>query len=163
MQRTLSRVEKLAFDDGIEASLSSWEHKLEVFGSGPWASLFAGRADASLIGQPVDGFLADLESPIDITFRAPQRFDSVDTKAAFLPLFVEGRVFGADATLRVAVAVNGRIAAFADSYEGGDGAWRFATVIPVESLVQGRNAVELYAVERSGQDLRLLRVGPRLP
>lgn len=163
VQRTLTRVRVIALDDGIQSSFTSWEHKLEVFGSGPWAGLFAGASDASLIGQPVDLFLAERESPIRIDLGDPQRFNSVDTEATWLPLFVEGRVSGADATVRVAVALNGRIAAFADSYEKGNGSWWFATVIPVESLVQGPNTVDLYAVDEPVDGLRLLATNPRLP
>ena len=159
IQRNLTDIRKLAFDDAIEASFASWEHKLEVFGSGAWEGVFAGTSGAQLVGQPVTRFLAGRESPIRMSFGGRGRFDNVDTAATFLPLLIQGEVSGAAAPVRIAVAVNGRIAAFVDSYES-DERWVFSTLIPAELLVQGPNAIELYDVDESGDDVQLLRTNP---
>jgi hypothetical protein len=59
----------------------------------------------------------------------------------------------------LAVAVNGRIEAVGTSwYLTGDRPEHFALMVPEDTLREGKNEVELYAVSRSGA-LRLLARG----
>jgi hypothetical protein len=88
--------------------------------------------------------------------RLPVAFDDlgpfldVDLGDTVVPVVVSGRVD--EDQPRVAVAVNGRIAAVTDTYDDPDGGGRFAVLVPPDLLVDGVNRV---SVHRPGP------VGPR--
>jgi hypothetical protein len=70
------------------------------------------------------------------------QFLDVDLDDTVLPVVVSGRV-DADQP-RVAVAVNGEIAAVTDTYRDPDGGGRFAVLVPPDSLVDGVNRITLH-------------------
>ena len=72
-------------------------------------------------------------------------FLDVDLSDPVVPAVVAGRVDGAVA--RVAVAVNGTIAAVVDTYDDGNGPGRFAAVVDPALLVDGFNGLTIH---RSG-------------
>ena len=84
-------------------------------------------------------------------------FEDVDTSSDSLPLYLTGSI-GSDPSLsfRVAVAVNGRIAATTVSYPE-DGTLAFSTMIPEEFLGPGRNLVETFVVDQYQGSFRLRR------
>ena len=134
-------VRLVTIDDGIDHSLAAWEHKLDVFGSGDRYGLYSLGADASLIGQSTDARLGAAGSPVRLTLLNSEAFASVDTSSDVLPLYVAGRIDGdASSSSRVALTLNGRIAAITAPYLE-DGTWWFSAVVPEEFLTPGFNEV----------------------
>jgi hypothetical protein len=91
---------------------------------------------------------------------ASAAFAGVTPASGVLPVYVTGqlRPGGPDAK-SLAVAVNGRVRAVGRSYVVG-ARRRFSMLLPPSSLRRGVNAVDLIAVQRDGQLVRLAHVGP---
>ena len=83
--------------------------------------------------------------------------DSVDRASGFVPTFLEGRLLPAGARNDLAVALNGKIAAVTTTFDQ-HGQTRFSALVPETALRNGRNAVEIFAVEQAGGALRLVRL-----
>jgi hypothetical protein len=97
---------------------------------GPEPDRVGGRATESRLDAAIDGLAAFLD---------------VDLSDPVVPAVVAGRVDGAVA--RVAVAVNGTIAAVVDTYDDGDGPGRFAAIVDPGLLVDGVNSVTVHRVD----------------
>jgi Sulfatase len=81
----------------------------------------------------------------------PARYRDVRLDANTLPLKVSGRLTGngSRATIDVAIAINGTIAATAPTvapHPNGEGV--FSALVPRDALRNGNNALEVYAIER---------------
>jgi hypothetical protein len=86
-----------------------------------------------LVGRPPGG------GTLPAAFDDLGRFLDVDLDATVVPVVVSGRVGGA--VDRVAVVVNGAVAAVVDTYADDEGPGRFAALVPPDLLVDGANEV----------------------
>ena len=81
---------------------------------------------------------------------------TVDMRSAFLPVHIVGRVAGTGMK-QLAIAVNGRIEVVTQSFRL-DGTQRFAVLVPETAFHDGRNDVDVYAVDDTAP-LALTRLG----
>ncbi len=142
----------------VEASFASLVPKHEalirlrarLFGSGDWERLYQVGPHRGLLGRSVGGLVvgsssdrAVIEDELTRKLLAAMRPD-----LPFVPSPLQGYVEGAGAVpgRSLAVAVNGRIAAVAETYEGSD-AVRFSALAPESAFRPGRNRVAFYWVE----------------
>jgi hypothetical protein len=85
---------------------------------------------------------------------------AVDPATGFVPTYLEGRVHGGKPGRRVALAVNGTIAAVTRTYRQ-HGTVRFAAFVPERALRTGENTVEVYLVAGREPSLEQLRARDR--
>ena len=150
-------VRHVTVDDAIEHSYVAWEHKLSVFGSGDRYGLYSIGSDLGLIGQRVDAHTSSEDSPLVVTLSNMETFGDVKIPSASLPLHVAGSIDGdSSSPYRVAVGVNGRIAAITVPYLE-DGTVAFSTMIPAEFLESGSNKVDAFVLDEQREEPRLLR------
>jgi hypothetical protein len=91
---------------------------------------------------------------------ASAAFGRVTRASGVLPVYVTGQLRpGGPDPQSLAVAVNGRVRAVGRSYVAG-ARRRFSMLLPPSSLRRGVNTVDLIAVQRDGQLVRLAHVGP---
>jgi hypothetical protein len=113
-------------------------------------------ADRDLVGRAV----ADLAPAGAGTGRFelddPGVFRDVDPGSA-PPVLVSGRLAGGAPRARLAVGVNGRVAATVRTYEK-DGDERFAALVAPEALVRGANRVDVLRVTGRGDGRRFERL-----
>lgn len=123
-----------------------------LFGSGDWERLYAVGPHADLLERSVGEFSvvasgdrATIEDELTRTLLGAMR-----PGIPFVPSPLQGYVEGAGALAgkSLAVAVNGRIAAIAETYDGSD-AVRFSALPPESSFRPGRNRIAFYWVEGS--------------
>jgi hypothetical protein len=135
--------------------------KLRLFGSGE-DSIFAQGADRQLIGRRLDSFpsssvatiRAQFGQPATVIFRPPSRT---------APSRVSGSVTGLSAgqVLKVAVAVNGRIAAVTKTTNTSGSRW-FSTFVPDSVFRAGRNSITILAVQvRQDGRFALAQIGSK--
>jgi hypothetical protein len=122
------------------------------FGPGA-AGLYAGGAAGELIGRPVASLAAPTGSGRFEVDGAGLLAD-VDPDAGVVPALVTGSLIGVPAGGRIAVAVDGRVAASAVTFPDGGGE-RFSAVVPVEAFPSGPARLEL--LELTGAGARRLR------
>ena len=122
-----------------------------LFGSGRDVDLFRIGPSRELIGTRATGGMAATD--VAATIDGEALLAAVDPEGALSPSHLTGRLTGprAKAGTPLALAVNGRVAAVARSYETG-GDIRFSAFAPEASFRPGANTVEVYTV---GQDGRL--------
>lgn len=138
------------------------ERKFELFGSfdgsvNPYDVAPSGTAQ--LLGRSV-GPVAQAQG-IRGRIDDPQRYERVEPTAAAVPNLVTGRLTGeleSSDPVRVAVAVNGRIAAVTQASSDSPGAVVFSALLPPSALREGANEVQLLLVEGAfdSPGLRLL-------
>jgi hypothetical protein len=133
--------------------------KVRLFGSGSQSS-FAPGPYRSLLGTRVDSYPAWQGGTVHAEIRLPAstRFDP---HSSFAPSRVTGTITGApkNHTVRLAVAVNGRIAAVTESVGIGS-ELRFATFVPESALRAGANVITILAVRgRPTASPALARIG----
>jgi Sulfatase len=119
--------------------------KLRLFGSGE-DSVYAEGSDRQLLGRRVDAFpswagghiLARMHQPSAVRFESASRI---------VPSRVSGTLVGvpADRRLKIAVAVNGRIAAVASTDSAG-GRVSFATLVSDSVFRTGENSITVLAL-----------------
>jgi Sulfatase len=132
-----------------------------LFGSGA-TSLYGIGPNRELVGRPAAplGARAPASARAEIEDAAALR--DFDPRSGFAPAHVTGRISGPGSGARpLAVALNGRIAAVAESLRsrGGDEEY-FSALVPESALRPGRNRVELFEVTRSGDGkVRLASLG----
>jgi hypothetical protein len=108
-----------------------------------------------LIGAPLAALATSGRTPIRATLDAPEHFRTVDPRARTIPIDVSGVVRGVPARPRaIAVALNARIAATGWTIVDGGGE-HFTVLLPPGRLRRGRNAIEVYAIERGPGGVRL--------
>jgi hypothetical protein len=101
-------------------------------------------------------------SDVQITLRNPGQFEGVALDRDPLPLYVRGALSTSRAApLTVAVAVNGIVAAIAESYRERDG-HMFGTLIPETVLRDGNNTVAAFVVDGLPLTPPSVLPGPRL-
>jgi hypothetical protein len=164
-----ARISRGANDRAITVSTEELERqqraalarKLAIFG--PGLDPFALGPNSELRGRRV----ADLEvarngrAGVRAELDAPDELRAVGPRSGFVPAQLTGRVRSAAPRKRpVAIAVNGRIAAVAETFfMGGDGVERLSVLIPEAAFRPGRNDVEVFEVEGAGTEARLRPLG----
>lgn len=136
-----------------------------MFGSGG-SALYGIGPNPKLIGRPVTALRAGRGTGARAELRGRGSLRAYDPRSGFSPSHLVGQVRGSRPTggresRELAVAVNGRIAAVAESYRSRDGEDEyFSALVPESVLRTGRNAVELFEVTRGGGgELRLASLG----
>ncbi len=130
------------------------DRKVALFGSGADGPdrIYRVGPNQELVGKQVSSLPASGASGAKVSLTDPGAYDDVDLKGPVLPVWVTGRVSGADGQVDVAIAVNGVVRAVSNTFKlatGGDEL--IAALIPPSSLRDGRNTVEVYEVTASGQ------------
>jgi len=136
--------------------------KLEQFGSGAEPErIFRVSDEWGLYGEAIDGYEIVDDPALGLNLHTPARVE-VESGDSYLPLEVVGYARGSEAELaelRIAVAVNGRVAALTRPYRIWDGgelaAW--AALVSERAIRVGENRFEMFAVEDLGDRVRLLR------
>jgi hypothetical protein len=121
------------------------------FGSGPHREL-QGTEVARWPRSAAGSVRAELDSP--------GRYDDVRLDSPEPPVKITGRLTGPGngAPLDIAIAVNGTIEATAPAFTVGGGP-RFSTLIPEGSLRQGRNTIQLFAIQAGAGSPALSLIG----
>ena len=107
-----------------------------------------------IAARRVDSLPAAPSAGRRVVFRDAQRFAAVSPASGAVPALVAGRVTGPTG-LRVAVAVNGVVAAVGRTYEAAGADGLFSLVVPDFVFRPGSNDVRLYVVREDGGRLRL--------
>jgi hypothetical protein len=121
---------------------------LKLFGSGDWPRAYRFGPHPELIGKAAAS-LPQAASQAD-RVALENDFTSVDPTLPSIPVLVQGPVTAVPAGTPVAIAVNGTIAATAETFDY-QNAIRVAAAIPPTALRPGRNAIEVFRI-----------VGPKL-
>ncbi len=145
----LAEANKLLSLDGVRLRPAVQEHSVGTFAPrvGDPLRIFRTGPGGLLVGRRVAG----LEPGGPVAGRArvtrPHRWQSVDTGAGTVPMYLTGSVHGApDALRRVAVVVNGVVAGVS-RLTAGPGDRDFAVLVPLPLLRDGRNALGVFAVD----------------
>jgi len=143
--------ETTPYEPLLERQQAAIARKIELVGSGDWGSLFVSAAYRPLLGRPVAALpvVGPSSDRAGITDEATRTLlESYDPALPFVPSPIPGRISGdgARAGRTLAVAVNGRIAAVATTYDV-YGTTRFSALAPESAFGPGRNEVEVYWLE----------------
>lgn len=175
-RRTVS-IPKRDFSATVRISLSEWNRRrranirerARIYGTGPastllrgspWASLYAFGDSGKVVGASVRSVASGAAS-VRAQLLGAELFRNVDPRARTIPVQVAGWIEGgrAGARRRIAVAVNGRVAAVGSTFHmRGDRRELFSLVIPESVLRRGRNDVAVYELGGTGRGERLLRI-----
>jgi hypothetical protein len=152
-------VVKVSWSRVSEERKATIARKVGLFGSGG-QSMFAPGRFRSLLGRKVGSYPARHSPTVhaEIQWPTSARFNP---QSSFAPSRVTGTIAGAstDQTLKLAVAVNGRIAAVTETLPMG-GELRFATFVPESALRSGANVITILAVRgRLGASVALAKIG----
>jgi len=123
---------------------------VDDFGEGP-EGLYRSGPDADLIGRGVEG-LAAAGGSFEVD--GGGLLSTVDPDGPIVPSLVSGQVTGVPAGARLAVAVDGQVAAQAVRFADGDVA-RFSAVVPPGAFAAGANSVDLVVISGGGAGRRL--------
>jgi hypothetical protein len=122
--------------------------KLRLFGTGSWERAYRFGPHPELIGKQASALP---QAPALADHVALENdFDSVDPTLSQIPALVQGPLTDVPAGAPLAIAVNGRIEATAESFSY-ENAIRVAAAIPPGSLRSGSNSIEVFRM-----------VGPKL-
>jgi len=135
-------------------------HQAYFGGRGPFGIAPLGQAD--LLGLEVTKLAPSDLATVSVTLDKPDWYSALDIGSDTLfPALMSGTVSGdMEGDVVLAIALNGRVAAVTRTWEAGDKV-RFQAMIPIEMLAAGPNAVDILAVEGSGIDRTLWRLGVR--
>lgn len=135
-------------------------HKLRLFGSGDWRTLFTGIGpNRRLIGRAQADLHPAALGRVRATIKAARDLRAYNPRSSLQPSHIAGPVNGGGRGQHrdVAVAVNGRIEAVGRTfYLQGSSQEGFAVMVPPASLHPGRNTVEVYEVSGRGASVRLI-------
>ena len=132
-------------------------HQIAAFGTGSFERVYRVGPHRELIGRAVSSLPVVSGGATRVEVDDRTLLDSVDHSSGFLPSFLEGRLLPARARTSLAVALNGTIAAVTWTFDQ-HGQTRFSALVPGRALRDGRNAVEVFAIETSGSGPRLARL-----
>ena len=131
------------------------------FGTSP-AGIYAGGPDADLVGRGADAVNAAAPAGASFELDGGGLLADVDPGGAIVPSFLTGELSGVPAAARLAVAIDGRIAATAVQWPDGD-VTRVSAIVPPTAYARGANSVDLIVITGSGAGRRLaLLPGPQV-
>jgi hypothetical protein len=129
---------------------------LEDFGDGP-GGLYRSGQDDDLVGNAVGPVEAGRLPGASFELDGGGLLGDVDPTGPIVPALISGELSGVPAAARLAVAVDGRVAATAVRWRDGD-TERFSAVVPPTAFARGANSVDLVAVTGKGAGRRLARL-----
>jgi len=148
----------LPFSDFVRRRDALAERLAAEFGDGGVDGLFRAGPGADLVGRPVASLPARRATGTRFELDDAALLDRTDPRAPVVPALISGRVVGAPAPDRVAVALNGRIAAVTTTVRDGDFR-RFYAMVPPRALARGSNDVAVIGIAGTGARRTLLRLG----
>jgi hypothetical protein len=129
---------------------------LDEFGTST-AGVFGGGPDSDLVGRDLTALAADRFRDASFDLDGGGLLADVDPRGAIVPTFLTGELSGVPDDARVAVAVDGRVAAIAARWRDGDVS-RFSALVPPAAYARGPNSVDLMVIQGSGAGRRLARL-----
>jgi hypothetical protein len=139
------RMSLAEYERDVSATLAA---KQRLFGHG----IYAIGPQPELVGREAPAAAAAAASSLRATIDQPQRLTSVDTRSAFVPSNITGRLTGAGARtgLPLAIALNDRIVAtgWSAQLEGADNVI-VSFMIPPRLLHDGHNDARVYLIDRT--------------
>ena len=133
------------------------ESRIAAFGTGALDNVFRVGPNRELVGRGVSSLTVVPARTTRIELDGRTLLDSVDRASGFVPTFLEGRLLPVGSRSDLAVALNGRVAAVTRTFDQ-HGQTRFSAMVPEDALRNGRNDVEVFVVDRSGGETRLVRL-----
>jgi hypothetical protein len=139
-----------------------------------WTSTrFPGRDEANgayldggyrkLIGQEVARLPIRRNAGLTARIDHAAYFENVDPASGFLPAHVSGSIKWPDrGEADLAIALNGRFAAFTSTYADGS-RWKFSAMLPESGFRSGENDIEVFAIEAGDTDGFVLVAGSPAP
>jgi hypothetical protein len=139
---------KASLSDALRLRTHSLERQIALFGTGTWGPRLAATGPFwRLVGKDVDTLnvagTADTEGVVDAV--GSKLLRSLPNNSPLVPSPVSGKFPGLKTGGMVAVALNGRIAAVAPTYESG-GKQRFSLLPSDSAFKAGRNDVRMFFV-----------------
>jgi hypothetical protein len=131
--------------------------QIGTFGTGSFDRVYRIGPHRGLLGRTLSSLTVLPAGSRRVELDGRTLLDSVDRASGFVPSFLEGRLLPAGGRTDLAVALNGRVAAVTRSFDQ-HGETRFSALVPETALRNGRNAVEVFAVEQAGGLFRLVRL-----
>ena len=157
-------VEHLVFKPGLEELANTVRRKISLFGSGedPRSIYRIGRF-RSLVGRTIEQLAPASTSDLELKLKNERSFQEVDLDRPFIPAHIEGQIIARQRSpdrLHLAVAVNGRIEAVTQTYQGPESAWSFTAMVPETVFKAGSNRVEVLVILESegGPSLASIRM-----
>ena len=140
------------------------EHKLDLFGSGEWSSLFQAGPYPALVGKELAGLRIGKARSNDPVFALDggNFFRNVDLGSSFLLCLIRGKLeFSGEnwKPFHLAIAVNGVIRATTRTSPVLDGNRVFTGMVDPSSFVDGLNRVEAFLIEEKRNHPNLRRLG----
>jgi hypothetical protein len=130
---------------------------LGAFGTSP-GGIYEPGPDADLAGREVAGLGAADAPGARFELDGGGQFEDVRPNGAIVPTFVTGELSGVSPRARLAVAVDGRVAAPAVQWRDGD-VTRVSALVPPSAYARGTNSVGLVAISGSGSSRRFAQLG----
>lgn len=132
--------------------------KVKLFGSDMgWPRVYKDGPYGDLVGRPAASLPPGPPAQSSVTLASPDSYDDVDPTGRFVPGGIRAVLDGLQPGAPVAFAVNGRIAAVADTYQAPDHMRAFA-MVPPSAFQPGANDVEVFAIA-PGEPPRLTSLG----
>jgi hypothetical protein len=145
---------EFVFEPRVDVLNESLRRKLELFGSGPWDSLFAYGAYADLQGNLVHDIGVG-EAGIDVELDGEAFFETVDFDSPLLLTNITGHISAGrndHPSRHLAVAVNNSVQSVIELSTRFDSSGQFTALVPETAFVPGKNDVEVFlVVEVDGQ------------
>jgi hypothetical protein len=147
--------------DKVEAGeRQTLEWKLRIFGSGE-DSVFAEGSDRLLLGKSIGALPSWRGATVSARVTQPATV-IFDPRSGSAPSRIKGTIGGlrTNQTLKVAIAVNGRIAAVTRTKTVAGTTW-FSTFVPDSVFRSGQNAIDVLAVRVDDGQLAFARIGSK--
>ena len=121
--------------------------QLALFGDGDW-DIFALGPYRSLLGRSIDALRpADGTGEAVVDETGSRLLRALPERSPLVPSPLMGTVDGVERGEWLALAVNGRVAALCQAYEGRDGVVRFSALAPEDAFRTGENDARFFLVE----------------
>ena len=148
----------IALGDMRTQTKSTVFRKEARFGRGD-DSLYRIGFNKDLIGSVASAASAGSDS-IHVQLQGEALLADTRLSGKYLPVWISGYVTHGeiDRSVELAVAVNGRIQALTRAFRT-TGIQRFRAMVPESALREGRNRVDVFAIEFHGGKRRLVRIG----
>jgi hypothetical protein len=153
------------FDGTVRMGVGQWQRergaslkrRLDLFGSGAH-NVFAWGADAKLVGRLATDFEGYAASGTHATIDGAGRLRDVNPDSRVCLCQLAGRILGTHPEgMRLAIAINGRIAATGEGFaDRGAKRLNWSVLVPPTAYRQGPNTVTVYRLGGG----RLARIGP---
>ncbi len=160
---TIKNAHGAAFDYPVEQHLAHLAQRAagheEIFGRGTGPGFYSIGPNAELIGTRPEAYKLSVSSTVRLSIDAADLYRDVDPAADFVPLHLSGILTGTlagDTPLDLAFIVNGIIRATGRTYDIKGFEDQFAVLLPPETLIEGENIVQVYQLDSSAGELRLV-------